>query len=186
MRSKLTLMLVALLAMAGIATAKTPKKAKAARRSIEASLPSGYTDNDKVAFGVWHDDYWGSSIDHYSGFDIRVKGEDGWYSTTYYDEGYATVIQVEGGTGKQMIYGKDTSDGEKFVFGKTYTVDGIQVSITAQIPEETPDVVEITYHVKNTNTVAKTIDLGSCADTQVGDEDTEAVTPSRMYIYINV
>lgn len=67
-------MLVALLAMAGIATAKTPKKAKAARRSIEASLPSGYTDNDKVAFGVWHDEYgWGSSIEHYSGFDIRVK-----------------------------------------------------------------------------------------------------------------
>ena len=120
MRSKLTLMLVALLAMAGIATAKTPKKAKAARRSIEASLPSGYTDNDKVAFGVSYD-AWGSSIDHYSGFDIRVKGEGGWYSTTYYDQGYATVIQVEDGTGKQMIYGNDPSDGEKFVFGKTYT-----------------------------------------------------------------
>lgn len=179
MRSKLTLMLVALLAMAGIATAKTPKKAKAARRSIAASLPSGYTDNDKVAFGVWHDeDGWGSSIDHYSGFDIRVKGEDGWYSTTYYDEGYATVIQVEGGSGKQMIYGKDTSDGQKFAFDKVYKVDGIEVSISARIPTETPDVVEITYHVKNTNGVAKTIDLGSCADTQVGTTDRAQVSKS--------
>ena len=184
MRSKLTLMLVALLAMAGIATAKTPKKAKAARRSIEASLPSGYTDNDKVAFGVSYD-AWGSSIDHYSGFDIRVKGEGGWYSTTYYDQGYATVIQVEDGTGKQMIYGNDPSDGEKFVFGKTYTVDGIQVSITARIPAETPDVVEITYHVKNTNTVAKTIDLGSCADTQVGYTDDAQVIKSGNKITMN-
>ena len=184
MRSKLTLMLVALFAMAGIATAKTPKE-KPLRRSIKTSLPDGYESNDKVAFGVSH---YGTSYapGHYSGFDIRVKGEGRWYGTTFNDAGYATVIQVEGGTGKKKIYGKDTSDGEKFVFGKTYTVDGIEVSITAQIPPETPDVVEITYHVKNTNTVAKTIDLGSCADTQVGDEDTEAVTPSRMYIYINV
>ena len=175
MRSKLTLMLVALLAMAGIATAKTPKE-KPLRRSTATSLPDGYTSNDKVAFGVGHDD-WGSSIDHYSGFDIRVKGEGKWYSTTYYDQGYATFIKVDGAN-KQMIYGNDTSDGEKFAFGKTYTVDGIEVSITARIPTETPDVVEITYHVNNTNSVAKTIDLGSLADTQVGDEDHAQVSKS--------
>lgn len=171
-------MLVALLAMASIATAKTPKK-KPLRRSIETSLPSGYTSNDKVAFGVWHDDEygWGSSIDHYSGFDIRVKGEGGWYGTTYYDEGYATVIQVDGAN-KQMIYGKDNTDGQKFAFDKVYKVDGIEVSISAQIPAETPDVVEITYHVKNTNSVAKTIDLGSCADTQVGTTDGAQVSKS--------
>ena len=178
MRSKLTLMLVALLAMAGIATAQTPKK-KPLRRSLSTSLPSGYTSNDEVAFGVSHNGTDGYPPDHKSGFDIRVKGEDGrWNSTTYYDAGYATVIQVEGGTGKKMIYGKDTSDGQKFAFGKTYTVDGIQVSITARIPTETPDVVEITYHVKNTNTVAKTIDLGSCADTQVGETDRAPVSKS--------
>ena len=176
MRSKLTLMLVALLAMAGIATAKTPKE-KPLRRSIEASLPSGYTDNGKVAFGESHIGAY-FTPGHYSGFDIRVKGEEGWYGTTYDDAGYATVIQVDGGTGKQMIYGKDESDGEKFAFGKKYTVDGIEVSITAQIPTETPDVVEITYHVKNTNTVAKTIDLGSCADTKVGGEDDAQVSKS--------
>ena len=176
MRSKLTLMLVALLAMAGIATAQKPKE-KPLRRSIVPSLPDGYSKNDNVAFGVSHN---GTSATpgHKSGFDIRVKGGDGWYSTTYNDAGYVTVIQVKDGTGKQMIYGKDTSNDEKFVFGKTYTVDGIAVSITARIPTETPDVVEITYHVKNTNTVAKTIDLGSCADTKVGDTDRAQVSKS--------
>ena len=71
MRSKLTLMLVALFAMAGIATAKTPKE-KPLRRSIKTSLPDGYESNDKVAFGVSH---YGTSYapGHYSGFDIRVK-----------------------------------------------------------------------------------------------------------------
>ena len=168
-------MLVALLAMAGIATAQKPKE-KPLRRSSVASLPSGYTSNDKVAFGVSHTNG-GSSIYHYSGFDIRVKSGENWYSTTYRDQGYATVIQVDGAN-MQMIYGNDESDGEKFAFGKTYTVDGIQVFITARIPTETPDVVEITYHVKNTNSVAKTIDLGSCADTQVGDDDDAQVSKS--------
>ena len=181
MRSKLTLMLVALLAMAGIATAQTPKK-KPLRRSIAESLPSGYTSNDKVAFGVSHNGTDGYAPGHYSGFDIRVKGGEGWYSTTYNDAGYATVIQVDGGTGKQMIYGKNESDGQKFAFGKTYTVDGIQVSITAQIPTETPNAVEITYHVKNTNSVAKTIDLGSCADTKVGFNDEAPVSKSGNII----
>lgn len=180
MRSKLTLMLVALLAMAGIATAQTPKE-KPLRRSVVSSLPSGYTSNDKVAFGVSHN---GTSYTpgHYSGFDIRVKGEDGWYGTTYNDAGYVTVIQVDGGTGKQMIYGKNGTDGQKFAFGKTYTVDGIAVSITARIPTETPNAVEITYHVKNTNSVVKTIDLGSCADTQVGSNDDAPVSKSGNII----
>ena len=161
MRSKLTLMLVALLAMAGIATAQTPKEAKAARR---ASIGEG-TELVKNNFVRLYkrSDY---------NFDIELFQNNAWIGTSYHNGGYATYIQF-GESPKVQLSG--------FINAETVVteteVNGIKVNLTAKVPSEDSKVVNIKYTVTNTTNETKTFKLGSCADTQLAGND--AATISR-------
>ncbi len=155
MKSKLTLMLVALLAMAGIATAQTPKEAKAARR---ASIGEG-TELVKNNFVRLYkrNDY---------NFDIELFQNNAWIGTSYHNGGYATYIQFDGSEKKQL---------SGFINAETVVTEteenGIKVNLTAEVPSEDSKVVNIKYTVTNTTNETKKFKLGSCADTQLAGND---------------
>ena len=112
----------------------------------------------------------GSEGYHYKGFDIQFYYNGSWRSTTFSDGGYGTYIKV-GNADKVRINGSNS-----FIFGETYTVSGIEVSIVASIPDANSSTVNIQYTVTNTTSSDVTIKLGSCADTQVGDNDEATVS----------
>lgn len=164
MRSKLTLMLVALLATAGIATAQTPQEAKAAKQKAKqaaaarrASIGEGtlLAGNNFVRFYQRYDEY----------FDIEVFQKNAWQGTTFANEGYATYIQV-GGNEKVRLSG--------YINAET-VVDGIKVKLTAEVPTGSKT-VNIKYTVTNTTSETKTFKLGSCADTQLAGYDNAAIS----------
>ena len=102
MRSKLTLMLVALLAMAGIATAQTPQEAKAAKQKAKqaaaarrASIGEG-TELVKNNFVRLY------KRSYSENFDIELFQNGAWRGTTFNNNGYATYIQVDGNEKKQL------------------------------------------------------------------------------------
>ena len=102
-----------------------------------------------------------------AGFNIKFKYNERWRKTTFDDGGYATYISFDNGASKKLINGEDA-----FVFGKKYTIDDkIEVTIEASIPDSTSSTVSIQYKVKNKTNSPVSIKLGSCADTQVGEND---------------
>ena len=174
MRSKLTLMLVALLAMAGIATAQTPQEAKAAKQKAKqaAAARRAYIDAGDLLAGNDFVQFYRRSN---TNFDIVVKHNDAWQGTTFNNNGYATYIQVDGNEKKQLsgyINGKINAE---TVVNET-VVDGIKVKLTAAVPSEDSKVVNIKYTVTNTTNEIKTFKLGSCGDTQLAGNDEAAIS----------
>ena len=166
MRSKLTLMLVALLAMAGIATAQTPQEAKAAKQKAKqaaaarrASIGEG-TELVKNNFVRLY------KRSYSENFDIELFQNGAWRGTTFNNNGYATYIQVDGNEKKQL---------SGYINAET-VVDGINVKVTAAVPSEDSKVVNIKYTVTNTTGETKTFKLGSCADTELAGNDDAAIS----------
>ncbi|MBQ3918378.1 MAG: InlB B-repeat-containing protein [Oscillospiraceae bacterium] len=85
--------------------------------------------------------------------------------STYNNAGYVTYVKV--GDGVQTLI---PNAGGGFVYGKVYVVDGVQVRITAEIPEG-EKTVHIKYELCNTTADNVTVKLGSGGDTQIGDND---------------
>ena len=121
------------------------------------------------------------------GVDIYGIDENGKkIQTTFSNLGYQTVIQV--GDGKRYNLGnryfdRDTPLGT-FENGKVYTVDGIEVSVTVSL-NGTGDCAIINYVVKNTTSSAKTVKLGTFADTQIKNKDSScrlSVENGRVYL----
>ena len=166
MRSKLTLMLVALLAMAGIATAQTPQEAKAAKQKAKqaaaARRASGtpLAGNENVQFYQRGDE----------NFDIWVKHNDAWRGTSFSDGGYATYIKFDG-SDKVRLSGFINAE---TVVNET-VVNGIKVNLTAKVPAGSMT-VNIKYTVKNQTSETKTFKLGSCADTQLAGNDDATIS----------
>lgn len=166
MRSKLTLMLVALLAMAGIATAQTPQEAKAAKQKAKqaaaARRASGtpLAGNENVQFYQRGDE----------NFDIWVKHNDAWRGTSFSDGGYATYIKFDG-SDKVRLSGFINAE---TVVNET-VVNGIMVNLTAKVPAGSMT-VNIKYTVKNQTSETKTFKLGSCADTQLAGNDDATIS----------
>ena len=123
--------------------------------SLWADTDTDYINNGKVGYGVG-----------YRGFDIKFKYNDIWNSTTFGDGGYYTYISINGAEKKNIV-----NEGNQLVLGHTYTIDGIEVTITVSIPDDLTSTVNIQYIIKNTKSSEVSIKLGSCADTQVGEND---------------
>jgi hypothetical protein len=121
-------------------------------------------DNGKVRYQVGNGG---------AGFDIHINYNNQWLQTTYRSYGYHTVLSFDGGLTRTGIGFNDNDywGGGNFQFGKTYTVNGIEVTIVASIPDENTGAVTIKYFVTNTSEETKTFKLGTYADTQVGDND---------------
>ena len=99
------------------------------------------------------------------GFNIQFKYNGDWRQTTYANHGYRTFIEINGGDTKRINSGS-------FTFGEEYNVDEIvKVSIVASIDPARPWSVNIQYTIENLTSNKVDIRLGSCADTQVGDDD---------------
>ena len=170
MRSKLTLMLVALLAMVGIATAQTPQEAKAAKQKAKqaAAARRAYLDDGTLLAGngfvqlYKRNDY---------NFDIVVFQKNGWQGTTFSNNGYATYIQVDGNNSGPLSGFIDVETGVNET-----VVNGIKVKLTAKVPSEDSKVVNIKYTVTNTTSETKTFKLGSCADTQLAGNDKATIS----------
>ena len=162
MRSKLTLMLVALLAMAGIATAQTPKEAKAAKQKAKQAAAA------RRAYGTYLDgnDYVRVYQRSSENFDIEIYQNSDWRGTTYNDAGYQTYIQF-GENEKKPLSGFINTEKD---------VDGIIVKLTAEVPSANSEVVNIIYTVRNTTNEPKTFKLGSCGDTELAGNDEATIS----------
>ena len=121
-------------------------------------------DNGKVRYQVGNGG---------AGFDIHINYNNQWLQTTYKSYGYHTVLSFDGGLTRTGIGFNDNDywGGGNFQLGKTYTVNGIEVTIVADIPDQNAGAVTIRYLVTNTSEETKTFKLGTYADTQVGDND---------------
>ena len=121
-------------------------------------------DNGKVRYQVGNGG---------AGFDIHINYNNQWLQTTYRSYGYHTVLSFDGGLTRTGIGFNDNDywGGGNFQLGKTYTVNGIEVTIVADIPDQNAGAVTIRYLVTNTSEETKTFKLGTYADTQVGDND---------------
>ncbi len=108
-----------------------------------------------------------------AGFNIHINYNDEWLQTTYSDLGYQTVISFDGGNTRTGIGFNDNDywGNGNFEFGKTFTVNGIEVTLVASIPDATTGAVTVKYFVTNTTNTAKSFKLGTYADTQVGNND---------------
>lgn len=106
-----------------------------------------------------------------AGFNIqfRANSSAAWQNTTWGNGGYKTKIKINDGAEQSIC-----SSG--FEFGKVFTVGGIQVSIDASIADATTKAVTIQYNIKNTNSYAVKLQIGSYADTQVGNDDYATIT----------
>ena len=165
MRSKLTLMLVALLAMAGIATAQTPQEAKAAKQKAKqaaAARRASIGEGDLLVKSNFVRLYKRNETN----FDIEVFQNDDWQGTTFSNGGYATYIQFDGSEKVQL---------SGFINAET-VVNGITVKLTAAVPSENSKVVNIKYTVTNPTSETKTFKLGSCADTQLAGNDKATIS----------
>ena len=162
-------MLVALLAMAGIATAQTPQEAKAAKQKAKqaAAARRAIDDGDLLAGNDNVQFYKRSN----TRFDIVVKHNNAWQGTTYVDYGYATYIQFDG---SDKVALEDFINAETVV--NETVVNGIKVNLTAKVPSEDSKVVNIKYTVTNTTNETKTFKLGSCADTDLAGNDNATIS----------
>ena len=106
-----------------------------------------------------------------AGFNIKFRANSSaqWQKTTWSDGGYKTKIKINDGAEQSIC----TSG---FEFGKIFTVGGIQISIEASIADATTKAVTIQYNIKNTNSYAVKLQIGSYADTQVGNDDYATIT----------
>ena len=95
------------------------------------------------------------------GFNVYGKFKDEFIKSTYSNYGYASAVQIGEGE-KQRL--------ESFKYGKLYTIDGVQVRITADLAVG-GSAVAIKYELYNTTDVAVTAKFGSSADTQIGSND---------------
>ena len=120
---------------------------------------TAYVGNGKVQYNV------GSY-----GFNIQFYYNGEWKRTTFSDLGYYTYISINGAE-KKVVNGSS-----QLVLGHTYTIDGIEVTITASIPDAEGSTVSIQYTVTNNTESAVSIKLGSCGDTQVGNNDGATVS----------
>ena len=123
----------------------------------------------------------GTTVRYYtseSGFDIKglnAAGKD--IMVTCGNQGFHTGISIDGGA---TIWLKDLSDDNpygKITLGKTFTNDGIEVTVVLSL-NSTKNAVIATYIVKNTNASSKTVKVGSCADTEVNGNDH---SPVKLY-----
>ena len=95
-----------------------------------------------------------------NGFDVYGKTNEGAeISTTFNNGGYKTVMQV--GASVSL----DFSD---FAFGKEYSSDGVNASITASVSGKS---VFVAYELKNNSAETKTVKIGSWADSQIKGDD---------------
>ena len=99
-----------------------------------------------------------------SGYDIQ--GVNPTIQTTYANAGYKTQMSVEGGRNVSF---------SSFEFGREYGNDDIKGSITASLAPSGNAVI-VTYTVTNYTDDAKSVRIGSSADTQVGSDDHAAVS----------
>jgi len=167
MRSKLTLMLVALLAMAGIATAQTPQEAKAAKQKAKqaAAARRAYIGDGTLLAG---NDFVRLYQRNDLTFDIELFQNEDWRGTTFNNVGYETYIHIDGNKiGPLSGY----INAEKEV-----DETGIKVKVTAEVPSADSKVVNIKYTVMNTTNETKTFKLGSCADTELAGDDYAAIS----------
>lgn len=89
--------------------------------------------------------------------------------TTYADGGYRTYVQVDSGSSTSI-----PNEGAGFVYGKVYTVDGVQIRIVPEFGDNGRSLV-FKYQLHNTTDTVKTVKIGSCADTKVGNDDRASV-----------
>lgn len=99
-----------------------------------------------------------------SGYDIQ--GVNPTIQTTYGNAGYKTQMSVEGGRNVSF---------SSFEFGREYGNDDIKGSVTASLAPSGNAVI-VTYTVTNYTDDAKSVRIGSSADTQVGSDDYAAVS----------
>jgi len=160
-------MLVALLAMAGIATAQTPQEAKAAKQKAKQAAAARRAYIGEGTFLAGNNFVRLYQRDDFK-FDIELFQNGDWQQTTFNNDGYETYIQVDGNKiGPLSGY----INAEKEV-----NETGIKVKLTAEVPSEGSKVVNIKYTVTNTTNGTKTFKLGSCADTQLAGDDYAAIS----------
>lgn len=92
-------------------------------------------------------------------------------STTFGDNGYKTQMSVEGGS--KTSFG--SYYGDSFAFGKEFGTDEVKGKVTASLAPAGNAVI-VTYTVTNYTDEAKSVRIGSSADTQVGGDDSAAVS----------
>lgn len=112
--------------------------------------------NDKVRF-----------LQTNTGFNIELlyaanaSATPQWIRTTFNDVGYANVVKV--GDNQQVTL-------TNFEYDKTYTVNGVEIRINAEIPPGS-EAVSINYELKNTTKEDLTVQIASHADTKIGNND---------------
>ena len=108
-----------------------------------------------------------ASVGYYQrtyGYDIQ--GVNPTINTTYNNSGYKTQMSVEGGSNISF---------STFAFGKEFGTDEVKGKVTASLAPAGNAVI-ITYTVTNNTDEAKSVRIGSSADTQVGGDDYAAVS----------
>ena len=108
-----------------------------------------------------------------TGFNIKINYNTSWLQTTYNNYGYQTVISFDGGLTRTGIGFSDLDywNTGNFELGKTYTINGIEVTLIASIPDANTGAVTVKYFVTNTTNNPISFKLGTYADTQVGEND---------------
>ena len=99
-------------------------------------------------------------------FNIRGKYNDSFIKTTYSNGGYMTAVQVAGGTKTELT---------SILNGQVRNVDGIDVQLKLET-KQNGRAIQVSYIMQNNNSSSKTVNIGSSADTQVGDNDYARVT----------
>ena len=108
-----------------------------------------------------------ASVGYYQrtyGYDIQ--GVNPTINTTYNNAGYKTQMSVEGGSNISF---------STFEFGKEFGNDAVKGNVTATLAPSGNAVI-VTYTVTNYTDDAKSVRIGSSADTQVGSDDSAAVS----------
>ena len=123
----------------------------------------------------------GTTVRYYTrdtGFDITgVDADKKDIKVTYSYQGFHTGISIDGGATMWLTDLGDNDPYGKITLGKTFTNDGIEVTVVLSL-NSTKNAVIATYIVKNTNASSKTVKVGSCADTEVNGNDD---SPVKLY-----
>ena len=119
----------------------------------------------------YHASPYNNCSDYYGWHSFSVNGilDNQPIFTTFRNHGYTTAMQVDSGE-KTAI----PNDNTQFVYGKVYTVDGVQIRLFADFIED-GKAVAIKYELHNTTNEKKTVKFGSCGDTQIGNNDSALV-----------
>ena len=124
---------------------------------------SQYGANSYISFSAG--DYGGFDYNGYHSFNVNGIVNEKKKYTTCDDHGYVTALKV-GDNSKKIL----PNDGSEFVFGKVYSIDGMQVRITASIESGAKSVL-ITYEVCNPTKKPYPVQIGSCSDIRIGESD---------------